>query len=331
MSEHQQRGNNPNYRGNVVICLACGKEFQASLSKKRLHNRKYCSKACYTKVQPRKLEQEGLEETLRELYVEKKLSSYEIGKMLGCNPKTVTYWMHKFGIPPRTRSENFKVRNPAKRPDVREKMRLAAGKRWAKPEEREKDSRAHLGKRLSKEHRRKISESLLGNKRRKGIPHSEEDKKKIGEASKRLWKNPEYARKVLTALQEEPNNFERKLIGLMERYGLPFEYVGDGSVVIDGRVPDFLSTDGSKKVIEFFGRPWHDPDHSEKIEVNYSRTEPSTRDFYRTHGYGCLIIWDEELRDEAEVVEKIKEFTEAILVKVEGVEQGGEEAYHREG
>lgn len=264
---------------------------------------------CYNKVRFRKLGQEDLEETLRELYVERKLTTIEIGKRLSCDPKTVTYWMDKFGIPRRTPSEIFKMNNPAKRPDVKEKMCLAARERWKKPEEHEKASRAQRGKRLSEEHKHKISRSLIGNKRRKGIPHSEEIKKKIGEASKKNWRNPEYARKVITALQEKPNKFERKLTRMIKENNFPFKYVGDGQVVIDGQVPDFIAADGSRKVIELFGVPWHDPNHSKKIKVKYNRTEKAKHKFYESHDYELLVIWGYELKDEAGVLEKIKAFT----------------------
>lgn len=49
---------------------------------------------------------------------------------------------------------------------------------------------------LREEHKEKIRKSLIGNKRRQGTNHSEEDKKKISEASKENWKirkeDPEY-------------------------------------------------------------------------------------------------------------------------------------------
>jgi len=312
MTKHLRGERNPHYKGGgiTLVCPICGREFKAWPSEAR----KYCSKECYVKSQPRKHNWQRLKETLRELYIVRKLTTIEIAKRLNCNPKTVTYWMDKFDIPRRTPSEIFKMNNPTKRPDVRKKLSEKQKLRGQSPEEKKR--RSELAKNLWKnsDYRKRVTEriskSLMGNKYRKGIPHSEEAKRKIGEASKRQWKNTEYARKVITALQSKPNECERKLIKLIEENHFPFKYVGDGQVVIDGQVPDFIATDGSRKVIELFGTPWHDPNHSEKIQIKPSRTENAKRKFYESHGYDCLILWDDELNDEDGVLQKIKTFIE---------------------
>lgn len=321
-SKNLRGENSPVYKRVTIVCEACGKEFKVAPSVVR-RGKKYCSKECYIEVQPRKLQQKGLEETLRELYVKKKLSSRKIGKILGCCGETVLYWMCKFGIAPRTRSELFKMNNPAKRLAVRKKMSEKAKLRGQRPEEKKR--RSELAKKLWKNpsYRKRVTKgisiSLIGNKRRKGIPHSEEVKKKIGKTSKKHWKNPEYVRKVLNALQEKPNKFERKLIRLIKENGFPFKYVGDGQVIIDGNVPDFIATDNSRKIIELFGMPWHDPNHSKKIEVKPNRTEEAKRKFYERHGYKLLVIWGYELKDKANIVEKIRDFSSQHIALYEEV------------
>jgi len=296
----------------ILVCPVCGKEFKAHPSEIR-RKRKYCSLGCYWKVQPnRKLEQKGLEKTLREFYIKKKLTTIEIAKKFKCDPKTVTYWMDKFSISRRTFSEIMKISNPAKRPDVRKKMSEKAKLRGQRPEERER--RSEVAKRLwaDPKFRKKKIKQLKESSRGKNNPNygnrysfTEETKEHLREIFKKKWKNPLYARKVITALQEKPNKFERKLIRLIKRNGFPFRYVGDGQVVIDGQVPDFIATDGTKKVIELFGAPWHDPNHSKKIKVKPNRTEESKHKFYESRGYELLVIWDDELKNEAKVVEKI--------------------------
>ena len=49
---------------------------------------------------------------------------------------------------------------------------------------KENYKKAHLGKKFTEEHRRKIGLANIGNKSRTGMPHSEETKKKISEGIK---------------------------------------------------------------------------------------------------------------------------------------------------
>lgn len=49
-------------------------------------------------------------EKLIELYVDKKLSQTEIGKMFGCDRKNVDYYLKKYGIKKRSLSENGKLK-----------------------------------------------------------------------------------------------------------------------------------------------------------------------------------------------------------------------------
>jgi G:T-mismatch repair DNA endonuclease (very short patch repair protein) len=111
--------------------------------------------------------------------------------------------------------------------------------------------------------------------------------------------------KIIKALHSKPNKLERRIIELVNEHNLPLRYVGNGEFVINGRNPDFISTDGTKKVIEVFGNYWHSPLFNPKI--NGKRTYRDTLDFYRQHGYDCLILWEDEIYGEA-VIKKIKQF-----------------------
>lgn len=307
MSKHWIRENNPNYKKDRLFstCITCGKKIKKGC--------KFCSTNCYAKLHPnKKLDQEGLSEKLKDLYIKQKLTTIQIARIFKCNPKTITHWMDKFTIPRRTRSEIFKMNNPTIRPDVREKMRVKAKERWNKNGYRQNFIDKRSGKKLSEKQKERISKSLRGNKYRKGKPHSKETKDILRRTSVELWQNPEYVKKVVTALQETPNNFEMKLIKIIEAHNFPFKYVGDGQVIIGSQLPDFIATDSSKKVIELFGKPWHDPDHSKKIKVKLNRTEAAKMLKYRNHGYSCLVIWDYELKDEESVIERIKTFANGV-------------------
>lgn len=113
-------------------------------------------------------------------------------------------------------------------------------------------------------------------------------------------------RNNLYASNRKPNGLEIKLINIIEDEGLPFKYVGNGIQMIGTRKPDFISTDGKKKVIELFGRYWHDPEVNSTIHSSSMVNE--TVSYYENNGYKCLIIWEEELNEVNNLVKKIGEF-----------------------
>ena len=318
MSKNLIGAKNPNYVGNIVTCLVCGKQFKSQLS----HKRKYCSPQCYGKVSPnKKLKQEGLESFLRQLYLVEKISAKEIASKLNCDSKTVAYWLRKFNVPIRTLVESAKITYANRSPEAKKKFNDSKRFRVYSPEERANRSQRAKALWVNPEMRallrRKISAGLMGNKYHKGIPHSKEIKQKIANTVKELWKDSVYAKKVLSSLQAEPNKSEKKLLRIIEENNFPFRYVGDGQVIIDGQIPDFISTDGSKRLIELFGEVWHDPNHFVKIKVKPARTADAKQKFYTLHGYILLIIWDKELRDEEKVINRIKDFLHHDLCGVE--------------
>jgi len=93
-----------------------------------------------------------------------------------------------------------------------------------------------------------------------------------------------------------PNKAEIRLATMMEEAGFPFQYVGDGRLVIGGKLPDFVDPD-NKYLIELFGERWH------KTEEEKER-----REYFATFGYKTLVIWYKELKNETAVISKIKEF-----------------------
>lgn len=100
-------------------------------------------------------------EDLLDLYARKKLSTIKIARIYNCADVTIWRKLKKYNIPI-TRSE------------------FLVGRKFSDGHKR-KLSIAHKGKRLSKEHRQKISEHLIGNSYAKGVTrtYSKERNKKI--------------------------------------------------------------------------------------------------------------------------------------------------------
>jgi len=110
--------------------------------------------------------------------------------------------------------------------------------------------------------------------------------------------------------QQKPTKPEKKLMEIIDKYELPFKYVGDGGVTIYGLNPDFINCNGEKKIIEVFGRAFHDPDKSFIEEVSWYQQEWGRKAIYSQLGFDTLIIWDDEMDDDEIVVERIKSFME---------------------
>lgn len=186
----------------------------------------------------------------------------------------------------------------------------------------------------------------LAKKEKKREPFSEETLKRMSFASKKRWENEEYRSKLINSLKQsdyvknifgennpfygkyhtketkqkvrdntiknykegkynlKPNNPEKIMVKLIQENNLPFNYVGDGKIWFRGENhsfnPDFLSKN-PRHIIEVFGEYHHNlPKNKEKDK---ERIET-----YSKYGYKTLIIWSKELRNPAQVINKINNF-----------------------
>jgi len=115
-------------------------------------------------------------------------------------------------------------------------------------------------------------------------------KKDVVDAVKQKWKDPIYkARRLKQMLQfKVPTRPEQKVIDICKRFELPFTFVGNGKLIIDGFNPDFVNTNGEKSLIEVFGDYWHNrADWKERDERRFR--------VYSKYGYKTLVLWEHEL------------------------------------
>ena len=92
---------------------------------------------------------------------------------------------------------------------------------------------------------------------------------------------------------------------ICKKHNLPYKYVGNGKFWIEGRNPDFIESNGKKVVVEVFGRYWHSALYSRKIP--YRLTQEGTLKHYKKYGFKCIILWDNELKNEQLVLEHLKQ------------------------
>ncbi len=110
---------------------------------------------------------------------------------------------------------------------------------------------------------------------------------------------------ILQANRGRPTKCEARFITLITKYGLPFKYVGDGSLIIGGLCPDFANVNGRKQLIEIFGEYWHSP---EVVGNRWQGSELGRIMAYNSLGFKCLIIWENELKDEKSIITKVRKF-----------------------
>jgi len=119
------------------------------------------------------------------------------------------------------------------------------------------------------------------------------------------WKDESYKNEQVSRLIfvghhfGKPNKAEKILIDLIDDNKLPFKYVGDGSLIIGGKNPDFFNINGKKQLLELFGGYWH------------RGQNPQDRiSCFKEYGFDCLVIWESELKEKDKVVEKLANFAE---------------------
>lgn len=147
-------------------------------------------------------------------------------------------------------------------------------------------------------HSEGLSRALKGKK--KSIEH----RKALAEA-RVLWlqeHGDELARK--------PNGTEIELrVYLNRNFPDQWKYVGDFSLWIGVKNPDFVSIGDWKAIIEVFSW-WHNPE-----DFPNRLSEESLITYYKNYGYDCLVLWDDEVREEY-VVDTVTNFTKLSKGKV---------------
>lgn len=108
------------------------------------------------------------------------------------------------------------------------------------------------------------------------------------------------------AHQSPPTKPERLLSEIIVRHHLPYAYTGDGSFVINNLNPDFVNTNGEKKVIEVFGDYWHGVAANRLLDTVEGRQKALAK-----FGFQMLVLWEHEILKDTEqsLLERIKSFT----------------------
>ncbi len=220
-------------------------------------------------------------EVIYKKYIKEKKSLTEIGKELNLSPETIWYHIHKYNIPIRSISESLKIKykkglKPYWKGRKNKKLSI-----WLKKAYKSGKVKLNSGIFKKGEHRGKSTEFRKGDPRHK-------DKK--------------FQQYRLEQLNKKPNKLELKFIEIMKENNLPFKYVGNGSLLIGYKNPDFIF---KNKIIELFG-------HYHKNPPYWHQTDKGCIKYYTKYGYKTLIIWSNRIRnkDIEPIVKRVKNFLE---------------------
>ena len=167
----------------------------------------------------------------------------------------------------------------------------------------------------SEEYRKSLSEGM---KKARANPdsvfNSEEYRQKISQITKKLFTDEKFLLAYQNGMHQSPNSKEIYLDNILdELFNNEYEFVGNHSLWIGGKNPDFINKK-NKKLIELFGNYWH----SEKIVGVDTKTHELDRiNHFNDYGYDTLIIWENELDDLTKVKKKLLVFNNVININEE--------------
>jgi G:T-mismatch repair DNA endonuclease (very short patch repair protein) len=173
------------------------------------------------------------------------------------------------------------------------------GKLWTE-DRKKRFSELRKGKSLSKEHILNIKRAM----------NTLEVKEKLSKVSKGRHYTIEQTNfrisRTLAKVCKRPNTFEIKAqLHLNKLFPSKFKYVGNGSVMINGRSPDFIDLD-NKIVVLANGYYWHlERRGLEVTDANKRIVEKIESEPFCNAGYQVMFIWEDELDREKPTKEEV--------------------------
>jgi G:T-mismatch repair DNA endonuclease (very short patch repair protein) len=255
---------------------------------------------------------------LHSLYIEQRLSSREIGAMLGINDRLVRTWLKNFGIATRSHKEagaisaakylSKKVLRVCPICPREFEVHLYRTKRakvlYCSRECLIKDPHSSLNKALEVRRRQhpRVSKTCPVCETLFTVPFSHGRRKYCSDQCKGV------AHMAAMARRKEPTMPEQRIKAILDRHFPEFKYNGNANlgVVLGSMIPDFVNTNGKKQVIEVFGDYYHG-----KLCSTWKNSELGKKMAYNFIGYRCLVLWEHETKTktEAELVNIISHFS----------------------
>jgi len=257
------------YNKEIVAqeCITCGFPFEAE----SCVDRKFCSQKCAQIDFGKKKEKIVLSDPIQ---MNVQLKKVEIAETPGniasysCADIDVKKESHRRGSKKRSKL----LADSIKGPKIRKKISEGVKKAWADPVKRNKRIGSMVEAFKDPELRKQRSERMIQN-------NPMRDRKNVEKMIQALRKSQKLS----------PNKEEQKVIEFFKENCLPLLFVGDGSYIIDGKLPDFISK-SKRIVVEYNSRFWHSDNN-----LWYDTRDDSgeRKKFFEDRGYKFYIIWDD--------------------------------------
>lgn len=147
-------------------------------------------------------------------------------------------------------------------------------------------------------------------------------KKKTGAAIKvgqqKIWSDPSYREKrirnFMRAQAQRPTQAEKKLGNILRGlYPKQFKYNGSrAGVVLASHIPDFVSTNGKKQLIEMFGCYWHGCKPCGHDDTIQNQNDTARLKDFRRLGWKPLVVWQHELKNPSRLVKRLTKFIDRV-------------------
>ena len=149
---------------------------------------------------------------------------------------------------------------------------------------------ARRGSTLTIEHRLAISKANKGKKFSLGRKASLETKLKMSESQKRIM-TPEH---IKNCLRRNPkSSLEIKCENILNKFNLPYKFVGNGDFIIGKKNPDFINTNGQKIAIEVFYRR-----HKEEFSGGLVKWMKDRKFIFREYGWDVVYLDETQVNEE---------------------------------
>lgn len=142
--------------------------------------------------------------------------------------------------------------------------------------------------------------------------HRLEVKEKFKNSMKKHWENKQFIENLIkigiTSLHRRPTNLEKKFTTFFQTHNLPLTYCGNGTLIIGGKNPDYVESNGKKVCLEVGNKYEKSIKRKGRNYSNWQEYEQQRINHFNAFNWKCLVVWEDELNDNVVVLQRLNNF-----------------------